>query len=75
MYFLPDSVSFEDLISYYKISDVFLCMSEHEGFCVPLVESMFFNIPIIAYNSTAVPYTLDNSGILVKEKKYDEIAD
>ena len=73
--FFTGSVSFEDLISYYKISDVFLCMSEHEGFCVPLVESMFFNIPIIAYNSTAVPHTLDNSGILVKEKKYDEIAE
>jgi glycosyltransferase involved in cell wall biosynthesis len=69
------SIPFEDLISYYKIADVFLCMSEHEGFCVPLVESMFFNIPIIAYNSTAVPYTLENSGILVKEKRYDEIAE
>jgi glycosyltransferase involved in cell wall biosynthesis len=69
------SVPFKDLISYYKIADVFLCMSEHEGFCVPLVESMFFNIPIIAYNSTAVPYTLQNSGILVKEKRYSEIAE
>ena len=69
------SVPFEDLISYYKIADIFLCMSEHEGFCVPLVESMFFDIPIIAYNSTAVSNTLDNSGILVKEKKYDEIAE
>jgi glycosyltransferase involved in cell wall biosynthesis len=36
---------------------------------------MFFNIPIIAYNSTAVPYTLKNSGILVNEKQYDEIAE
>jgi L-malate glycosyltransferase len=69
------SVPLEDLIGYYKIADVFLCMSEHEGFCVPLVESMFFNIPIIAYNSTAIPHTLGNSGILVKEKKYDEIAE
>jgi glycosyltransferase involved in cell wall biosynthesis len=69
------SVPFEDLISYYKIADVFLCMSEHEGFCIPLVESMFFNIPIIAYNSTAVPQTLKNSGILVNEKQYDEIAE
>lgn len=68
-------VPFEDLISYYKIADIFLCMSEHEGFCIPLVESMFFNIPIIAYNSTAVPYTLKNSGILVNEKQYDEIAE
>lgn len=69
------SVAFEDLISYYKIADVFLCMSEHEGFCVPIVESMYFDIPIIAHNSTSVPYTLGNSGILVKGKKYDEIAE
>jgi len=69
------SVPFEDLVSYYKIADFFLCMSEHEGFCVPLVESMFFNVPIIANNSTAVPYTLGNSGILIKEKQYDEIAE
>jgi glycosyltransferase involved in cell wall biosynthesis len=73
--FFTGSVPFEDLISYYKIADIFLCMSEHEGFCVPLVESMYFDIPIIAYNSTAVPHTLENSGILVKEKKYDEIAE
>jgi len=72
---LTGSVPFTDLISYYKIADIFLCMSEHEGFCVPLVESMFFDIPIIAYNSTAVPHTLGNSGILVREKKYDEIAE
>jgi glycosyltransferase involved in cell wall biosynthesis len=36
---------------------------------------MFFDIPIIAYNSTAVPHTLGNSGILVMEKRYDEIAE
>jgi glycosyltransferase involved in cell wall biosynthesis len=72
---ITGSVPFEDLVSYYKIADIFLCMSEHEGFCVPLIESMFFNIPIIAYKSTAVPHTLGNSGILVKEKKYSEIAE
>ncbi|MFA4848361.1 MAG: glycosyltransferase [Methanoregula sp.] len=73
--FFTGSVPFEDLISYYKIADIFLCMSEHEGFCVPLVESMYFNIPIVAYNSTAVTHTLGNSGIIVKEKRYDEIAE
>lgn len=68
-------VSFEEMIAYYRLSDIFLCMSEHEGFCVPLVESMYFKIPIIAYNSTAVPFTLANSGLLVNEKRYDEIAE
>lgn len=50
-------------------------MSEHEGFCVPLLESMFFETPIIAYGSTAIPYTLGDSGILVREKRYEEIAE
>ena len=43
-------------------------MSEHEGFCVPLVEAMIFDVPIIAYNSTAIPYTLNGSGILIDDK-------
>ena len=68
-------VSFEELISYYKLADVFITMSEHEGFCVPLLESMYFKIPIIAYNSTAIPYTLGDSGILVNKKDYEEIAE
>jgi len=68
-------VDFDGMIAYYHLADVFLCMSEHEGFCVPLLESMYFNIPIIAYSSTAIPYTLGNCGILANEKKYDEIAE
>lgn len=68
-------INFNDLIAYYKLADFFLCMSEHEGFCVPLLESMYFGIPIIAYNSTAVPYTMGNSGILVNIKNYNEIAE
>lgn len=67
--------SFDEMIAYYSLSDVFLCMSEHEGFCVPLLESMYFNIPIIAFNSTAVPYTLENSGILINEKRHYEVAE
>jgi glycosyltransferase involved in cell wall biosynthesis len=68
-------VSFEELISYYKLADIFITMSEHEGFCVPLLECMYFKIPIIAYNSTAIPYTLKNAGILVNNKVYEEIAE
>ncbi len=59
----------EELIAYYRIADVFLSLSEHEGFCLPLIESMFFDVPIIAYNCTAVPYTLGNAGILVSTKE------
>jgi glycosyltransferase involved in cell wall biosynthesis len=58
----------EDLVGYYKTADIFLCMSEHEGFCVPLVESMYFGVPVIAFNSSCIPDTLGNSGILVNDK-------
>jgi glycosyltransferase involved in cell wall biosynthesis len=68
-------VTVEKLIAYYQIADVLLCMSEHEGFCVPAVESFYFHVPILAYNCTALPYTLGNSGILFHEKRYDEIAE
>ncbi len=68
-------VTLSELISYYKVSDLFLCMSEHEGFCVPLVEAMYFRVPIIACDFTAVPYTLGGAGILVHQKKFVEIAE
>ena len=64
-----------ELVAYYKLSDLFLCMSEHEGFGIPLVESMYFGIPIIAYDAAAVKYTLGDSGILVKNKDYPKIAE
>lgn len=65
---IPGKVTDEDLYGYYRAADLFLCMSEHEGFGVPLIEAMVFNIPIIAYNSSNIPYTLENSGILVNKK-------
>lgn len=73
--YITGKIKFEELLAYYKIADVFLSMSEHEGFCVPLLEAMNFKIPIVAYNSTAVPYTLGDSGILVNNKNYAEIAE
>lgn len=61
-------IKFDEILAYYRAADIFLCESEHEGFCVPLVEAMYFNTPIIAYDSTAISDTLGGSGILVKEK-------
>lgn len=67
-------VSFNSILSYYNLADIFLCMSEHEGFCVPLVEAMYFDIPVIAYESTAIPYILRNSGCIVKSKDPKEVS-
>lgn len=61
-------IRFNEILSYYQSAHVFLCMSEHEGFCVPLLEAMLFRVPIIAYASTAVTETLADAGILIKEK-------
>ena len=67
-------IPFTDILAYYKVADVFLCLSEHEGFCVPLVEAMYFNVPIIAYASSAIPDTLGGSGLLLDSKEPELVA-
>jgi glycosyltransferase involved in cell wall biosynthesis len=69
------SVSDKDIASYYKAANLFLSMSEHEGFCVPLLEAMNFDVPIMAYKSTGVPYTMADAGILFNKKDYIQIAE
>lgn len=66
---------FDQYIAYYKMADVFLCMSAHEGFCIPVVEALYFNIPIIAVNATAVPDTLGGSGLLLESRDSAQVAD
>lgn len=61
-------ISFEEILGYYSVADAFLCMSEHEGFCVPLVEAMYFGVPVVAYASSAVPETLQECGLLLEHK-------
>lgn len=61
-------VSEEELLTYYRSAAASLCMSEHEGFCMPLLEAASFDVPVIAYDSCAVPYTMGNSGILLQKK-------
>jgi len=73
--FFTGKISFKDMVTIYRQSHIFITMSEHEGFCVPLVEAMIFGVPIIAFNSTAIPETLGDSGILVNKKNYTEIAE
>ena len=69
------SVSQEVLSACYKTADLFLCMSEHEGFCIPLIESMTHDVPVLAYAAAAVPETLDGAGVLFREKRWDLIAE
>ena len=50
-------------------------MSEHEGFCIPVIEAMYHNLPVVAYASSAVPDTMDGAGILFSEKNYPLVAE
>jgi glycosyltransferase involved in cell wall biosynthesis len=61
-------VSDEELVAYYEVADLFLCASEHEGFCVPLVEAFYKRVPVLAYAATAVPATMDGGGVLFDDK-------
>ena len=64
-----------DLLAYYRGSHIFMSMSDHEGFCVPLVEAMQFDLPIIAFGATAVAETMGDSGIVLNDKSdYEAIA-
>ena len=64
----PGHISFAAILAYYRLADLFVCMSEHEGFCVPLVEAMYFDLPIVAYASSAIPETLGKGGLLLDSK-------
>ncbi len=64
----------EELYAYYRQADVFLCLSEHEGFCVPLQEAMLFNLPVIAYDAGAVRETLHGGGLLLQDKSPELVA-
>jgi glycosyltransferase involved in cell wall biosynthesis len=61
-------VSNEELTALYDVADLFLCASEHEGFCVPLIESFYKQVPVLAYAATAVPATMDGGGVLYETK-------
>jgi glycosyltransferase involved in cell wall biosynthesis len=73
--YLTGKVTDDELAAYYQIADLMLCMSEHEGFNVPLIEAMHAGVPILAYNSTSIPYTLGEAGVLANEKQYEAIAE
>ena len=58
----------EELHAYYKSADILVSMSEHEGFGVPLIEAMWFDIPVVAYKSSAIPETLGEAAFMFTDK-------
>ncbi len=73
--FLAGSVTEAQLNAYYDAADVFLSMSEHEGFCIPLIEAMVHDLPVLAYGAAAVPETLDGAGVIFYEKNFEVVAE
>ena len=67
-------VSNEELIAYYDVADLFLCASEHEGFCVPLVEAFYKRCAGRRLAATAVPATMDGGGVLYDDRDPDHVA-
>jgi L-malate glycosyltransferase len=78
---LPDRFWFtgpvpdEDLAAFYRWADAYVSLSEHEGFCVPLVEAMAADVPIVAYAAGAVPETLGGAGVLFSPKDLEVAAE
>jgi glycosyltransferase involved in cell wall biosynthesis len=78
---LPDRFWFtgpvpdEDLGAFYRWADAYVSLSEHEGFCVPLVEAMAADVPILAYAAGAVPETLGGAGVLFSPKDLEFAAE
>jgi glycosyltransferase involved in cell wall biosynthesis len=65
----------DDLAAYYRWADVYVSLSEHEGFCVPLIEAMAADVPVLAYAAGAVPETLGGAGVLFAPKDLELAAE
>ncbi|SEE95443.1 methyltransferase, FkbM family [Rhizobiales bacterium GAS191] len=71
---LTGAVSDDELDAWYRSADAFVSLSLHEGFGVPLVEAMAYDVPVLAYPCGAVPYTLGNAAILLPDRSPDAVA-
>jgi glycosyltransferase involved in cell wall biosynthesis len=65
----------EELAVYYRHAAVYISMSEHEGFCVPLLEAMAADVPVLAYAAAAVPDTLGGAGVQFAPKDLEYAAE
>ena len=62
------SAGFPEMLAYFSVADAFVCLSEHEGFCVPIIEAMEVGLPVVAFRSSAVTETVASAGILLEDK-------
>ncbi len=74
-FLFPGPVPDEELATYYRTASAYLSLSEHEGFCVPLLEAMAMDVPVLAYSAAAVPETLGGAGIAFAPKDLEYAAE
>ncbi|MFN8491954.1 MAG: glycosyltransferase [Caldilineaceae bacterium] len=72
---ITDHVTQAEMVTYFRTADLYVSMSEHEGFGKPLIESMYLGLPVMAYAATSVPSTLGGAGVLFHEKNYEALAE
>jgi L-malate glycosyltransferase len=72
--FVTNGVSNAALGAYYRNADVFVYLSEHEGFGVPVLEAFHNDVPVVAFNSTAIPETVGDGGIVLDDKASGRVA-
>lgn len=68
------SVTDAELAAHYRAADVYVSVSEHEGFCVPILEAMHHGVPVVAYGTSAIPETLGAGGICLGSKEPTRVA-
>lgn len=72
---MPNHVSDKELHSYYSISDFYLSCSKHEGFGVPILEAMWYDIPVFCYDTSSLRDTLNGSGVIIKYNNKGQFKD
>lgn len=69
------AVSDAELSREYAEATLFLCLSDHEGYCVPVIEALEAGIPVLAYGAGAVSETLGSAGVLIDSKAPSHVAE
>jgi glycosyltransferase involved in cell wall biosynthesis len=72
---LPGALPQERLNAIYASADAFVCLSEHEGFCIPVLEALHFGLPVIARRAAAVPEVLGDAGVLLDDPDLPTVAE
>jgi glycosyltransferase involved in cell wall biosynthesis len=71
---ITGTVSPAALGAHYRSADVLVCVSEHEGFCVPVIEAMHHDVPVVAFGAGAIPETVGDGGLVLDRKDPETVA-